>query len=142
MVALANPDHIWHTNAWGLLESLQSRNTSLLISSLALNEVIYQLLYLEKKVEPPAEESETLPTWNRWPDRVNENILKLSNLKIFEPPGLDFHRQTIKGVTEWGLDPTDAFHYAAAHSLNCPIITNDAGFQKIPDQNLVIVTFY
>jgi predicted nucleic acid-binding protein len=140
LLALSVPEHIWHNNAKGLLQVLQERKITLMLSSLALNEVIYQLLKLAR--QPSLEETNPLPPPLPWPDRLNEAVLKLDNLKNFEPTELAFHRQTIRGVAELGLDPTDAFHYAAAHYLNCPIVTNDAGFQKIADQHLTIVTFY
>lgn len=156
LVALSSPEHIWHANACGLLEALQQREIMLVLSSLALNEAIYQLLSLERKrdknqavleveleEENPGQDNrasdiQVLP----WYDRLNEEVLKLPGLKTFEPPDPSFHRQTIKNVADLGLDPTDAFHYAATRALVCPLVSNDAGFQKIPDQNLTIVTFY
>ncbi len=145
LVALSAPEHIWHTNARGLQQMLAERELTLILSSLAFNEAIYQLLKRPAPAEAENEEANSsVPRSLLWPDRLSENVLKLPHLKSFEPPdpALAFHRQTIRGVSELGLDPTDAFHYAAARYLNCPIITNDAGFQKIPDQNLTIVTFY
>jgi predicted nucleic acid-binding protein len=150
LLALSVPEHIWHESASGLLQSFQERNTPLVLSSLALNEVIYQLLRLARRDEETTKAAEEVvtemddiqPRPLSWPERLNEAVLKLPNLKNFEPPDAAFHRQTIKGVSELGLDPTDAFHYAAARALACPLVSNDAGFQKIPDQNLTIVTFY
>ncbi|MEI6045619.1 MAG: type II toxin-antitoxin system VapC family toxin [Chloroflexota bacterium] len=140
LLSLSLPDHIWHLNASGLLQALQERKITLVLSSLALNEVIYQHLKLARQnlEQPPNPLLPPLP----WPDRLNEAVLKLGNLKNFEPPDPAFHRQTIRGVAELGLDPTDAFHYAAARYLNAPLVSNDAGFQKIADQHLTIVTFY
>lgn len=131
LVGLSAPGHIWHSSARGLLAALQSRDMGLVLSSLALNEAIYQLMRLDEAVGPV-----------RWPDQISEAVLKLPNLKNFEPPDQTFHRQTMRGVAELGLDPTDAFHYAAARYLNCPLVSNDAGFLKIPDQSLTVVTFY
>jgi len=140
LLALSVPGHLWHTQARGLLEALQARNTALVLSSLALNEVIYQLLRLHRQQEEAGltDGSITLP----WQDRLNETVLKLPNLKHFEPGEAAFHRQTIRGVSELGLDPTDAFHYEAAHRLNCPLVSNDVQFQRVPDPNLTIITFF
>ncbi len=155
LVGLSEPGHIWHNSAQALLQELEARKINLILSSLALNEAIYQLLSLEQKTRKMSKEKEisaldesglgnsgkaesNLP----WPDRLTEAVLKLPNLKNFESADNALHRQTIKGVAELGLDPTDAFHYAAARYLNCPLVSNDAGFQKIADQNLTIVTFY
>jgi len=49
LVGLAQPDHIWNASARGLLASLLERGTNLVLSSLALNEAIYQLTRLEQK---------------------------------------------------------------------------------------------
>lgn len=148
LVALAQPGHIWHTSAGSLLASLSERDTGLVLSSLALNEAIYQLTRLEQKSQArPPEPAEfvtelTSNTEPGWASHLNQALESLSNLVFFEPPNLAFHRQVIRAVGELNLDPTDAFHYSAARHLACPILTNDAGFQKIPDQNLVVVTFF
>jgi predicted nucleic acid-binding protein len=140
LVGLARPDHIWHASASALREALAERGTRLVLSSLAFNEVIYQLLRLEQKDASQAENE--LASGMNWPERLEAAALDLPNLSFFEPPDAAFHRQVIRGVYDLKLDPTDAFHYAAAHHLACPIVTNDVGFQKIPDQNLTIVTFF
>ena len=140
LVGLARPDHIWHASACALRDSLAERGTRLVLSSLAFNEVIYQVLRLEQKDSAPAE-NEPAQVAN-WPERLDEAVLGLPNLSFFEPPEAAFHRQVIRAVYDLKLDPTDAFHYAAARHLACPIVTNDVGFQKIPDQNLTIVTFF
>jgi predicted nucleic acid-binding protein len=152
LVGLAQPDHIWHSSAYGLLASLLERGTKLVLSSLALNEAIYQLTRLEQKnrarLEEPGEaagENELLTDGPGWAGMLNQTLDSLSisgHLVFFEPPDLAFHRQVIRAVMELNLDPTDAFHYSAAHRLACPILSNDVGFQKIPDQNLVVVTFF
>ena len=140
LVGLARPDHIWQASARALRDSLVERGTKLVLSSLAFNEVIYQLLRLEQK-DSAQTENEPVPGSN-WPERLDEAALGLPNLSFFEPPDAAFHRQVIRAVYDLKLDPTDAFHYAAARHLACPIVTNDVGFQKIPDQNLTIVTFF
>jgi predicted nucleic acid-binding protein len=140
LVGLARPDHIWHASASALRDSLAERGTKLVLSSLAFNEVIYQLLRLEQKDSLQTEEEPALTT--NWPERLDEATLSLPNLSFFEPPDAAFQRQVIRAVYELKLDPTDAFHYAAARRLACPIVTNDVGFQKIPDQNLTIITFF
>jgi predicted nucleic acid-binding protein len=146
LVALAQPDHIWHGSAGALLASLLERGTALVLSSLALNEAIYQLTRLEqqgrKKLAETAESEEPFPNEPGWAANLNRALGSLGQPVFFEPPDLTFHRQVIRGVSELNLDPTDAFHYAAARRLAVPILTNDAGFQKIPDQNLVVVTFF
>ncbi|MBN9388919.1 MAG: type II toxin-antitoxin system VapC family toxin [Chloroflexi bacterium] len=146
LVALAQPDHIWHSSAGALLESLLERNTALVLSSLALNEAIYQLTRLEqknrKKLAEAGEAEETFPTEPSWAASLNRALESLGQPVFFEPPDLAFHQQVIRGVGELNLDPTDAFHYAAARRLAVPILSNDVGFQKIPDQNLVVVTFF
>jgi predicted nucleic acid-binding protein len=140
LVGLARPDHIWHASASALRDSLVERATKLILSSLAFNEVIYQLLRLEQK-DKDQSEAEPAPGAN-WPERLDKAVLSLSNLSFFEPPDAAFHRQVSRAVYDLKLDPTDAFHYAATRRLACPIVTNDAGFQKIPDQNLTIITFF
>ncbi len=143
LVGLARPSHIWHTNATALLSSLTERSTRLVLSSLALNEAIYQLLRLEQKDYEQAEEEDALAEPGPgWAERLDETTLALPNLNFFEPPDAAFHRQVIRAVRELNLDPTDAFHYSAARRLACPIVTNDVGFQKISDQNLTVVTFF
>ena len=134
LVALAWPAHIWHTQATNLCSSFKERQTALILSSLALNEAIYQLPRLIEKAAP-----EVQLNWN---ETLSQTLTELPNLRSFEPPNLAFHQAVIRGVHDLHLDPTDAFHYAAARELNCPIVTNDAGFQKIPDQNLTVVTFF
>ncbi len=155
LVGLARPGHIWHASASGLLASLNQRETRLVLSSLAFNEAIYQLLRLEQKdnqaqTEPEADVADlnldSTPTDpappKSWAERLDDAALGLPNLTFFEPPDAAFHRQVVRGVRELNLDPTDAFHYAAARRLACPLVSNDVGFQKIPDQNLVVVTFF
>ncbi len=148
LVGLAQPDHIWHSSASGLLASLLERGTKLVLSSLALNEAIYQLIRLEQKTQARLAESgddagsELAAAGPGWAGLLIQTLESLSNLVFFEPPDLAFHRQVIRAVQELNLDPTDAFHYSAAHRLACPILSNDVGFQKIPDQNLVVVTFF
>ncbi len=148
LVALAEPGHVWHTSAGALLASLSARATNLALSSLALNEAIYQLTRLEQKnrarLSEPGELAAKTISNNEpgWAANLKAALESLSNLVFFEPPDLAFHQQVIRAVSELNLDPTDAFHYSAAHRLACPILTNDAGFQKIPDQNLVVVTFF
>lgn len=148
LVGLAQPDHIWHISASGLLASLLERGTNLVLSSLALNEAIYQLTRLEQKNRASLLESgeaagsELLASEPGWAGLLNLTLESLSNLVFFEPPDLAFHRQVIRAVGELNLDPTDAFHYSAVRRLACPILSNDVGFQKIPDQNLVVVTFF
>jgi|GEM_PF-2043951 len=140
IVGLGRPYHIWHATANALLAHLQERNTNLILSSLALNEAIYQLIRLnEKDRDTPESESEHE---NSLTLRLDDVLLKLPQLRPFEPVDPAFHRQTLKAITDLGLDPTDAFHYTAARHLACPIVTNDAGFQKIPDSQLTIVTFF
>lgn len=142
LVALSWPAHIWHTSASGLLTSFSERNTRLLLSSLALNEAIYQLMRLEERDKAENNDGEGSTSRQEWPEFLDSTLLSLPNIQTFEPPDLDFHRQVIKAVRDLKLDPTDAFHYSAARRLLCPIVTNDTGFQKIPDQNLVVVTFF
>jgi predicted nucleic acid-binding protein len=151
LVSLAQPDHIWHSSAHDLLASLLERGTKLVLSSLALNEAIYQLTRLEQKNRARLEEpdevagSELLTIGPGWAGMLNQALVSLSlsgNLGFFEPPDMAFHQQVIRAVQELNLDPTDAFHYSAARRLACPILSNDVGFQKIPDQNLVVVTFF
>lgn len=141
LVALAHPTHIWHGSAGMLLASLSEQGTRLVLSSLALNEAIYQLIRLEQKnrTEPGAVETNLEPGWA---NQLNQTLSTLTNPVFFEPPDLTFHEQVIRAVGELNLDPTDAFHYSAARRLTCPIVTNDVGFQKISDQNLVVVTFF
>ncbi len=140
LVALAGPDHIWHRQATALQQSLAERQTGLVLSTLALNEAIYQLQRLAQKAPPARIENES--GLQNWQDRLSEVVENMPNFRAFEPPGAAFHRQVIRAVSDLALDPTDAFHYAATRHLNCPIITNDAGFQKIADQNLTIVTYF
>ncbi|MDB5079660.1 MAG: Ribonuclease VapC [Chloroflexi bacterium] len=145
LVGLAQPGHIWNSSACGILASLSERGTKLVLSALALNEAIYQLDRLEQKnrARPGDTGSNEPPSLETgWAARLEQALESLSNLVFFEPPDLDFHRQVIRAVGELNLDPTDAFHYTAARRLACPILSNDVGFQKIPDQNLVVVTFF
>ena len=147
VVGLAWPAHIWHPQAQALLGSLTERATGLVLSSLALSEAIYQLMRLEQKQAAPAqpETDQEAPADQLrfgWADRLDEVVNTLPNLRSFEPPDARFHRQVIRAVRDYRLDPTDAFHYTATRQLTCPIITNDVGFQKIPDQNLTVVTFF
>ncbi|MEI7553980.1 type II toxin-antitoxin system VapC family toxin [Candidatus Chlorohelix sp.] len=136
IVALAHPAHIWHANALALLAHFNERNTGLTLSSLALNEAIYQLMRLREK---ESDSPEAVPNLSLWLDDI---LLRSPLLRLFEPPDLAFHRKTLKAIAEHELDPTDAFHYIAARHLNCPLLSNDAGFQKIPDEHLLIVTFF
>jgi predicted nucleic acid-binding protein len=140
IVALGHAGHIWHENAHALLAHFVERGTPLLLSSLALNEAIYQLLRLEEK------EAQIVPGENPVPLslalRLEDALFSQPVLRFFEPPAAAFHRQTLKAIAELGLDPTDAFHYTAARHLSCPLVTNDAGFQKIPDSHLTLVTFF
>ncbi len=145
LVGLAWAEHIWHSQATALRDSLVKHSTQMILSSLAFNEAIYQLLRLEEKKRDTAQDalsdtSAVIPS--SWADLLDQSTFNIPNLAYFEPPDAAFHRQVIRAVRELNLDPTDAFHYAATRHLNCPIITNDAGFQKIPDQNLTIVTFF
>jgi predicted nucleic acid-binding protein len=185
LVAIAWQPHIWHASANVLQEHLAERNIKLTLSSLALNEAIFQLKSLEQKArqkadakpapvaapQPSAETEEDdldfyddededdyarynprykpvpqppapKPNIPEWSSALELALGKLPNVVQFEPPDLDFHRAVINGVRKMRLDPTDAFHYAAARRLNCPIVTNDAGFQRIGDVNLVVVTFF
>jgi predicted nucleic acid-binding protein len=148
LVALAQPGHVWHNSAGALLASLSERATDLVLSSLALNEAIYQLTRLEQKSRASLSETAELPAETPsndapgWASNLNQALETLSNPVFFEPPDLAFHQQVVRAVTELNLDPTDAFHYSAARRLACPILTNDVGFQKIPDMNLVVVTFF
>jgi predicted nucleic acid-binding protein len=160
LVALSRPTHIWHTNAKALLASLQERHTKLNLSALAFNEAIYQLLRLaQRDTENPdtLEDGEPTPLFNTTSDtatassnrhyasvlgRLDNTVLSLPDLQFFEPPNAKLHHRTLLTIVEFGLDPTDAFHYEAAHRLNCPIVTNDVQFQRIPDPNLTVVTFF
>lgn len=150
LVGLAWPGHIWHASANALRASFAERNTVLVLSSLAFNEAIYQLVRLEQKDRDKYEEEgkteedvNTVPSVKgSWAEQLDEAALGLPNLQFFEPPDALFHRQVIRAVRELNLDPTDAFHYAATRRLNCPLVSNDVGFQKIADQNLTIVTFF
>lgn len=146
LVGLSQPDHIWNASARGLLASLLERGTKLVLSSLALNEAIYQLTRLEQKNRTRLLEmgdiAESDSVESGWASNLNQVLESLANPVFFEPPDLAFHQQVIRAVRELNLDPTDAFHYSAARRLACPILSNDVGFQKIPDQNLVVVTFF
>lgn len=155
LVGLAWAEHIWQNSASALLASLSERKTKLLLSSLALNEAIYQLMRLEEKDRARQAESDEEEDWEEegdreeikpvrlgWAERLDETLLSLPDLAFFEPPDVDFHRQVIRAVRDLNLDPTDAFHYSAARRVGCPLVSNDVGFQKIPDQNLVVVTFF
>lgn len=153
LVALSRPTHVWHNTAEALLANLQERNIKLNLSSLAFNEAVYQVLKLAQRDQPSQQdiiteaalfdpEENTAKNYSSalgWLDTV---LLDSPNLQFFEPPNARLHHRTIQAITEYGLDPTDAFHYEAAHRLNCPIITNDVQFQRIPDPNLTIVTFF
>lgn len=153
LVALSRPAHVWHGNATALLASLQERNIKLNLSSLAFNEAVYQALRLAQRDQTTQEdnndsgvlfspEENTTKNYSPalgWFDTV---LLDLPNLQFFEPPNARLHHRTLHAITEFGLDPTDAFHYEAAHRLNCPLVTNDVQFQRIPDPNLTIITFF
>lgn len=184
LVAIAWQPHIWNASARVLQEHLAERNIKLTLSSLALNEAIFQLKSLEQKArqktadapapQPVTKDEDTddldefydddddeddfarynprhkpvpVPPPPRsnvpeWSSALELALGNLPNVVQFEPPDLDFHRAVINGVRKLRLDPTDAFHYAAARRLNCPIVTNDAGFQRIGDASLVVVTFF
>ena len=143
LVALAQPDHVWHQSAGAIQASLAERSTNLVLSSLALNEAIYQLTRLEQKNRAKSgEDGDASNNTPGWGVQLNLALESLKNVVFFEPPDLAFHQQVIRAVNELNLDPTDAFHYSAAKRLGCPILSNDVGFQKIPDQNLVVVTFF
>jgi predicted nucleic acid-binding protein len=134
IVALARTAHIWQTNASALMAHFKERGTTLSLSSLALNEATYQLIRLAEKDETPSDSNLAL--------RLDDVLLSLPILRPFEPAEPSFHRLTLKAIAELGLDPTDAFHYTAARRLGCPLVSNDAGFQKIPDEHLTLVTFF
>jgi predicted nucleic acid-binding protein len=144
VVGLLRVNHVWHNTANALLEHLNQKQINLVLSSLALNEAIYQLLRLTEKdkenagtVDPPEKSGE-----REILSKIEESLFSAVNLCYFEAPNTNFHRQTLNAIFNYGLDPTDAFHYAAARHLNCPLVSNDAGFQKIPDPNLTLITFF
>jgi predicted nucleic acid-binding protein len=142
MVGLVRTGHVWHVSANALLEHLKQKQINLLLSALALNEAVYQLLRLLEKDKEASEEGQEVANERDLVLRLEEKLLGLSNLRYFEPPNANFHRQTLNAILNYNLDPTDAFHYTVARHLNCPLVSNDAGFQKIPDPNLTIITFY
>lgn len=189
LVGLAWPWHVWNSSANLMLAHLAEQQTGLALSSLAMNEAIFQLKSFEQKAnqkqaalqneavkqaetskadlgqeeefddnddndyadEPdlrryrlkPAKTSPVAkPKSPQWPDLLEQMLAKLPNLGFFEPDDTAFHLEVIRAVHQFKLDPTDAFHYAAAKQLDCPILTNDAGFQKIPDAGLTVITFF
>ncbi len=144
LVALAWPEHIWHASATGLSAAMQARGTRLILSSLAFNEAIYQLIKLAEKEQSRRSEAAGFDNGAElnWHSSLDRAVAGLATLDFFEPANISFQRQVIRAVRDLNLDPTDAFHYAAAARLNCPIVTNDVGFQKLPDANLTVVTFF
>jgi predicted nucleic acid-binding protein len=142
VVGLVRTGHVWHNSAKALLEYLKQKPLTIQLSALALNEAIYQLLRLNDKEKAQDETEETVDREREILRRLEEALFSAPNLKYFEPPNTNFHRQTLNAIFSYKLDPTDAFHYTAARHLNCPLVSNDAGFQKILDPNLTIITFF
>ena len=150
LVALSRPAHIWHANAQALQTALQERQVKLNLSALAFNEAIYQLVRLAQRDEagnayaPDEALFGAGETKNYAPalTRLDETVLNLPGLQFFEPPNAKMHRRVLRAISELELDPTDAFHYEAAHRLNCPLVSNDVQFQRVPDPNLTIITFF
>lgn len=149
VVALSRPVHIWHMQAQALVAALQERGTKINLSSLAFNEAIYQLLRLAQKDQnedataslPPVQD-DINPHYALVLNQLDEAVLSLPLLQLFEPPNPKLLRRALHSVVEYKLDPADAFHYEAARRLNCPLVTNDVQFQKIPDPNFTVVTFF
>lgn len=186
LVGLAWPWHVWNSSANLMLAHLAEQQTQLALSSLAMNEAIFQLKSFEQKANQKQaalqnetakviETPETAPNLEedfddndyadepnlrqyrlksaktspvakpkapQWPGLLEQMLEKLPNLSFFEPADTAFHLEVIRAVHQFKLDPTDAFHYAVAKQLGCPILTNDAGFQKIPDSGLTVITFF
>jgi len=155
LISFYVPKHQWHSSASTLLTELVSQKVEILVSLLAVDEALYQLLIITYEDQNGKGSWRRDKPWETDPsifarlqpelDLFVNRLRQLPRLRIIDipAPASDLLDDLLGNIASYSLAPRDALHLAILKALGFSmILTNDRDFERVHDLSIYVLHFW